>query len=302
MLLNMNEEQTKKDKFLGTCILMAAIIIGGVWLYTARFQGPDSKVTDTKLVAALEKAVLPVQGVALPIKWGDLGKQMVNTGVIDQKKFESLYAQRGGLNEASKKLITDDNNGQIVITKENSGVLLNLLWALGLANKNQILEKGPMTDKQYGGDASKFASTGGWTLTVGNPMNHYSHHAFIALTPDQQKLVEEVSKNIYRPCCGNSTYFPDCNHGMAMLGLLELMVSQGVNENDMYKTALAVNSFWFPDTYLTIAQFLKTKGIVWKDASPKGILGKEYSSASGYQQVRNQVAPAERKGGNSCSV
>ena len=40
------------------------------------------------------------------------------------------------------------------------------------------------------------------------------------------KIVEEIAGNIYRPCCGNSTAFPDCNHGMAMLGLIELMVSQ----------------------------------------------------------------------------
>lgn len=31
-------------------------------------------------------------------------------------------------------------------------------------------------------------------------------------------------------CCGNSTYFPDCNHGAAMLGFIELAVSQGLVE------------------------------------------------------------------------
>ena len=120
------------------------------------------------------------------------------------------------------------------MTQENSGTILNLLWAFGLANKNEILEKGPMMDKRYGG-AENFASTGGWTLSKGDSMNHYSMHSFITLTPQQQSLVEKVSQNIYRPCCGNSTYFPDCNHGMAMLGLLELLASQGISENEMYK-------------------------------------------------------------------
>lgn len=296
-----NQPQPEKDKFLGICILVAASIIGGVWLYTARFQSTSSKVADTKLMASLEKVVLPAQGIALPVKWGDLGKQMVDAGVIDQNKFESPYSQKGVLDETSKKLLSGDNDGQIVITKENSGMLLNLLWALGLANKNTILEKGPMTDKKYGG-AGNFVSTGGWTLAVGNPMNHYSHHAFITLTPDQQKLVEKVSKDIYRPCCGNSTYFPDCNHGMAMLGLLELMASQNVSENEMYKAALAVNSYWFPDTYLTIARYLKTKGMAWKDTSPKGILGREFSSSSGYQQIKSQIIPADPKGSSSCGI
>jgi hypothetical protein len=45
----------------------------------------------------------------------------------------------------------------------------------------------------------------------------------IPLTAEQQALVEEVAAEIYRPCCNNSTLFPDCNHGMAMLGFLELL-------------------------------------------------------------------------------
>jgi hypothetical protein len=70
----------------------------------------------------------------------------------------------------------------------------------------------------------------------------------------------------------------------------------------MYKTALAVNSYWFPDTYLNIAQYLKTKGISWKDISPKGILAAEYSSAAGYQQILKQVQPASRNDGGSCGT
>ena len=101
-----------------------------------------------------------------------------------------------------------------------------------------------MMDPRYGG-ANGFASTGGWTLSDGDSMNHYNMHSFVTLTEEQQALVERVSKNIYRPCCDNSTYFPDCNHGMAMLGLLELMTSTRVTEADMYKTALQVNTFGF---------------------------------------------------------
>ena len=106
-------------------------------------------------------------------------------------------------------------------------------------------------------------------MAQGNTMNHYSKHEFISLTPEQQQLVEQVSWNIYRPCCGNPTYFPDCNHGMAMLGLLELMASQGVNEEDMYKAALAVNSYWFPETYINLAKYFESQGTPWKKLTPK---------------------------------
>src|SRR3989344_4774380 len=198
-----------KARFLGVCIIAAAIIVGGAWVYTVRLGNMNPAAASAKTLAELEKVVAPEKGVALPAVWGDLGRQMTDNGIIDPRKFESLYSQRGGLDEVSKKLLNGTDNGRLVITRENSGVLLNLLWALGLGNKNEILEKGEMTDRRYGGEADNFASTGGWSLAVGNPMNHYSKHSMIRLNPEQQSLVDEVSKNIYRPCCGNSTHFPD---------------------------------------------------------------------------------------------
>ncbi|KKR70410.1 MAG: hypothetical protein UU13_C0006G0012 [Candidatus Nomurabacteria bacterium GW2011_GWB1_40_7] len=241
------------------------------------------------------------EGKTIAIYWGDLGMKMINAGVIDKEKFENLYAQRGGLSEADKKLLSDSDNGNLVITPENSGVILNMLWAFGLANKNPILENGPMMDPRYGG-AGNFASTGGWNLAKGNAMDHYSMHSFVILTPEQQMLVEKVAKNIYRPCCDNSTYFPDCNHGMAMLGLLELMASQGANEQNMYKVASEVNALWFPSQYEAIKTFMTSQGVGWNTVDPKKILGAEYSSASGYQKVLSQIKPLEQKGGGSCGA
>src|SRR3989344_1668036 len=226
-------EPVKKDYFLPVSILIAAVVISGTWIYTtgsrsAPSQNQNKNLSPTESVlSALEERVLPPKGVALPVRWGDLGKKMVAASVIDQTAFESLYASRGGLSADMKSLLDAGENDKIVITSQNSGVLLNLFWALGLANKNPILESGPMQDPRYGG-AGNFASTGGWTLAKGSTMTHYSTHRFIALSADKQGLVERVAKGIYRPCCGNSTYFPDCNHGMAMLGLLELMAAQGV--------------------------------------------------------------------------
>ena len=74
--------------------------------------------------------------------WGNLGARMVEAGVIDMERFENLYQQRGGLSEADRKLLADSDNGNLVITSENSGMMLNMLWALGLGNKNPIPENG----------------------------------------------------------------------------------------------------------------------------------------------------------------
>lgn len=261
----------------------------------------SQQAADDKEVVALSAKVIPANGIELPVSWGDLGKQLVDKGVIDSAKFEAIYAKQGGLSEDGKKLLYTTDNKKITITQSNAPIVLNLLWALGLGNKNPILDNGPMTDPKYKG-AGGFASTGGWSLSNGDAMTHYSKHALIALTSSQQAIVERVSKGIYRPCCDNSTYFPDCNHGMAMLGLLELMASQGVSENDMYKYALAVNSYWFQNTYLTLAKYFAKNGTPWEQVDPKTVLGKEYSSASGYRQIQTKIDPVQSGGGAGCGV
>lgn len=295
-----NKTNNKINFLFPASVVFAAVIIAGAWVYTSGLT--NEQPAGLKTIANLKEAMLPPEGVILPVRWGDLGRQMVETGVIDRDKFESIYVNRGGLDENARELLYGKSNGELTMNTQNSGFLLNLFWAFGLANQNNILEEGPMTDKRYGGDASRFASTGGWTLAKGSVMDHYSGHSFVPLTQEQQERVERVSQNIYRPCCGNSTYFPDCNHGMAMLGLLELMASQGVNEEEMYKVALQVNSYWFPDTYLTIAKYFEERGISWDEISPKDVLGSEYSSAQGYSRILTEVEPPQSLGGGGCGV
>ena len=262
--------------------------------------GEDTKDTSNTIVIDQEK-VIPSNGVVLPLSWGDLGSQLIESGVIDEENFLAIYNERGGLTNEQYELLYSDSKGALVMNQQNSGFLLNLLWAFGLGNKNSILEEGEMQNPEYGG-AGGFASTGGWTLADGDAMNHYSMHEFVTLTPGQQEMVERVSKGIYRPCCGNSTHFPDCNHGMAMLGLLELMASQGVSEADMYDAALAVNSYWFPDTYLTLAKYFAGRGASWDQVDAPTLLSAAYSSGNGYRQILNEVKPIQKSGGGGCGV
>lgn len=305
-----SELSLKKTYILSVSILMSSVIVAGAWLFTTDSKTVPQRNIDSTAVSQeqqplseLEESVLPLGGVELPVVWGDLGEKLVSVGVIDANKFEAIYQQRGQFSEEYRKLLLDGGNGKLTINSSNSGYLLNLFWALGLASKNSILEKGEMSDPSYGG-AGRFASTGGWTASVGNAMDHFSRHKFFNLTDEQQALVDKVSRGIFRPCCGNSTHFPDCNHGMAMLGLLELMASQDVSEQDMWKTALAVNSYWFPENYLTIASYMKSKGVDWKDVNPQEILGSAYSSNQGYVRISSQVTTPQLQqgGGNGCGL
>lgn len=300
-------EPPKKDYMLPASILISAIIIAGAWVYTTGLKNSPQKLNATissgkTQVSELEEKVLPSEGVVLPATWGNLGAKLVSVGTIDADKFKTIYEQRGNFTDEYENLLLGQSDNKLKITKDNAGYLLNLFWALGLANKNEILGSGEMTNLAYGG-AQNFASTAGWTVAKGNPMDHYSRHMFFALTPERQALVDKISRGIYRPCCGNSTHFPDCNHGMAMLGLLELMASQGASEQEMWNAALVANSYWFPDNYLTIATYMKSKGVDWKNVNPQEVLGINYSSASGYAKVSSQVNQQQpQRGGSGCGV
>jgi len=318
---SINESKTQKTikMWRGLALIMfGLVILSQVFSVSVRPKSwvfrlvTGGKTADTSLAtavssapsvdtSALEQEVLPAGGVVLPITWGSIGKQMVADGVIDETKFRALF--QGGFDNQDEQMLSGSWNDQVVMTPDNSRFMLDLLWAFGLGNKNDILDHGEMTDPQYGG-ADKFAATGGWSLAKGPAMDHYSHHNYVTLSAEQQALVDKVSRNIYRPCCGNSTHFPDCNHGMAMLGLLELMAKNGANEDQMYQVALAVNSYWFPQTYMDLATYFKEQGKDWNQVDAKTVLGQEYSSAQGYQVTREKIQslPEPAQGGGGCGA
>lgn len=192
------------------------------------------------------------------------------------------------------------------MTKENAGIILNLLWPLGIANKTNVLSQGPM-GTQYAKEVGNFASTGGWTLGKQDGGKLFNKFSIVPLTSEQEALVSEVSQNIYRPCCGNSTYFPDCNHGAAMLGFIELAVAQGMPKDEIYKKALVLNSYWFPQTYVELATYFKElKNTSWDKVDPKLVLGIDYSSGQSSQSINKELAAKglipQVSGGGSCGV
>ena len=234
----------------------------------------------------------PTKGFEINASFGDLGPKMIASGIIDKDKFISIYEKSNQpLTVDQKKILIYGSDEKITITRENSYFLLNFFWAVGLNNKSKILDDGDMMN--YGGvkGAGDFASTGGWSLAKGNTMNFYSKNNLITLSPEQEKLVEEVSSNIFRPCCNNSTAFPDCNHGMALLGVLQLMASSGATETEMYTASKYFNAFWFPGNYYDLALYFKNKEkINFSDIDPKLLLSKDYSSATGAQNVKKWLS------------
>ncbi len=93
----------------------------------------------------------------------------------------------------------------------------------------------------------------------------------------------EVAKNAFRPCCDNSAFFQDCNHGSALLGLIELAASQGAKSAELFELALKANAFWYPSRYVEIAlYFEEIEDKPWQTIAPEIILGKPYSSRSGW--------------------
>lgn len=234
----------------------------------------------------------PEKGFEINAKFGDLGPKMLSMGVIDYDKFKATYEKSGQKIPAELDgILKNTVNKKVRITRDNSYFLLNFFWAVGLANKSKILDEGEIV--KYGGlkEAGNFASTGGWSLAKSNPMDYYSKASLIPLTKEQEDLVAKVSSNVYRPCCDNSTAFPDCNHGMALLAVFQLMASNGATENQMYEAGKYFNAFWFPGNYYDLALYFKNKeGKSFKNIPAQVLLGKDYSSATASQTVKQWLA------------
>lgn len=251
-------------------------------------------------LSKLEESVLPEKGVTLPVSWGTLGKQLVDLGVINFQEFEKVVT----MTDEERAILTSGSDKKITINSQNGQFVVDVLWALGLAQKSIVYDQGPMGQEEKE-NVANFASTGGWDLARGPAVNYLNRFDLIPLTPDQQKKVGDIAKNVYRPCCGNSTWFPDCNHGMAALAAIELMVAANVPEKEIYKNVLALNTFWFANTYLTTATYFARQGIPWEKVDAKLVLSREYSSAQGAREIAGKVGPLPYKpqqGGSACGT
>jgi len=258
--------------------------------------------------ATLAREINPPAGFKLPAIYGDVGPQLLRVGAIDDSKFVQVYQASGRpLNDEQLGILRQDTQAPIVINQQNAYFMLNFLWALGLVNENPILEHGPMmADGKQG--VGNFASTGGWTIGARDATALYASAEIVKLTPEQQARLEEVANNVYRPCCGNPTSFPDCNHGMALLGLLEVMASQDATVEQMFTAAKQMNAFWFPDQTLELATYFKAvEGTNYQAVDARRIVGKEFMSGGGFRQVHQTLAskgllPQAPGSGQSCGV
>lgn len=224
--------------------------------------------------------VRPKEGYQTKLVLGDVVPRMVSHGIIDMTKMEALYKERGGIPPELKQILTQASDMPLIVTKENANWLVNILWPIGLSNKVAINKRSPIVGKDIG----NLASTAGWQLgKAKNGASYFNRHKLIPLTREQQQRVWRIATSTYRPCCDNSTFFQDCNHGSAALAVIQLGVSQGLSDGEIYRTLLAFNSFWFGPSYLETALYFNVvKEKNWSDLDPRVLLSRRYSTASGW--------------------
>lgn len=281
----------KKKKFSAYILLFSILIAyaaGALSFFALEKFVPFNDVISEQGInlSTVQTKVLPEKGYRIKINWQEQGKKLVDDGVVDKKKLAQAISGTDELSKELGKYLDGSKQREIIINNETAQFWVDLFWGLGLANKNPILESGPMAE---GGNTESYASTGGWTLGKQDAMNYYSKFSYIQLSADQQKIVQEIADKVYRPCCVNPTSFPDCNHGMAALAVIELLVSQGKSKKDIYKDLLSFNSYWFPQTYLDIVYHFEKAGRDYVKTPAEQILSKTFSSAMGYSAIKREV-------------
>ncbi len=257
----------------------------GVTLYWASHSRSFERFLRTRRGARdaeLANRVVPPEGYQTRVWFGDSIVRLVAAGAISPEKFRRLYATRGGLPKWMARLFAEPSVEPIKLGFDTAPYLLNLLWPLGLSTKTRFNAQSPLN----GDSLAKFASTGGWRLgEAANGSVYFNRVEAIGLDEGQEMNLLAVTRKVFRPCCDNSTFFQDCNHGSALLGLLELAASQGATADELRELALAANAFWYPDQYLEIAVYFKEiEDTPWEAVAPATILGKANSSRSGWSR------------------
>ena len=228
--------------------------------------------------AGVIEQVIPKAGIPTGIVFNDSIQKLIAADAIDPDKFRASSPE---LPAWVGRLLIAKSDDPIVFSQDTAPYLVNLLWPIGLSNKAAFNETSPINTLSI----PSFASTGGWTLgRQPSGYVYFNRAEAVRMNAHQQAMVLAVARATYRPCCNNSTLFQDCNHGSALLGLLEVAASQGATLNGLYRLALTANSYWFPDNYSkTALYFSHFHRQSWRDIDPKLILSAAYSSGSGWE-------------------
>ncbi len=249
----------------------------------------------------IQQEVLPKTGDTLRFKWGDSVRRLVQSGAISLSNISIiLNNSHQPLTLAEREILNGTYNGYIQINSTNTQFTVLVLWALGINNNNTIINNGPImkASASYSNQmnsnttpyivASKsFASTGGYGPIGKLQLGQLN---IVSLTPSEQIFANFTAYNSYRPCCNNPTAFPDCNHGAAALGLIELLASQGANQTEIFSAVRDFNSFQFPQQYIEAAAYLESQGKSYNQTSPQELVGLNFSSITGFLKVNQYLA------------
>jgi hypothetical protein len=293
---------TRRRLLVSSGSLLALGAISGV--LALRSLAGDEKPAQ---IHEVYRSVLPPGGYKTSVSFGDTILRLIAAEAVDPEKFRRLYKSRGGLPGWVDRLFAAPSAEPISFSRETAPYLLNLLWPLGLSTKAAFNDRSPLNNVRL----PSFASTGAWRLGKSRSGYVYFNRVdTMQLDAGQESIVIEAARRTFRPCCDNSAFFQDCNHGSAMLGLFELAASQGATPEDLYRIGLAANAHWYPRQYAATALYFRSiEGKPWHQVPPETVLGKRYSSLSGWRNNIDRrlrgMAPEVRSppgGGGACGI
>ena len=137
-----------------------------LWGSQATQEDSSQEQAEHSEMQAMAAQINPKDGYELPATFGDIGPKLIEAGAINLEEFLKIYQEMGNpLSEEQVKILTEGSSAPVVINQNNQHFLLNLFWAFGLANQNQVLTGGPMMQNGKE-EVVNFASTGGWTIAA----------------------------------------------------------------------------------------------------------------------------------------
>lgn len=272
--------QESVGKYVSFAMIAVAVVVLAYQLVTLVSGGSEGSGSGVVDIDKITSKVLPEEGFVIDAVWKDNVHKMVQEGIIDPEKLEAIITKRYGqeMKPEWKSLLEAEYSGEkMKIDAENSVFMMYLLWAFAKHNENELPLSSPF--------AGSFKN-----YDIGVGRTGYGDTKLLSLSPEQQALLEEVAMNSYRPCCGQPAGRPDCSHGFAALGLMEIMAEQGFSREEIFDAFVKFNSFWFPSTYIQNAIYFEVaQGLSWEDVDKELVAGKDYSSLSGAYNVKKEL-------------
>lgn len=212
--------------------------------------------------------------------WQILALLFAGLFILQAAGYLTVSFKNLGNQSAKQTSLPDSNEMPLVqgVQTSDRELIEKLIPKEGSSWQNYSWQGGPITFTADGGSS-------GYKKLVAMDKE------IIDLSTSEKTRFDKLTKEeIYHPCCDGPVQGCECEHAVALRGLVKFMLKEDKNDEEIKKQSFEWLKYFFQQHYVNVAKYLQNQG---KDIAIMGP-GKEFGLASYGAKIQQALQAGQR--------